>query len=273
MNRLLNVGCSRVLKVNGEEFAVTERVYIDFDMAAECVGYYVPDSVAVPEICRVLMDSIQDLALSYRHSVSVELRHPHEGGTSSSGVLFTGRVYFYTENELPPKDIAEVEEYARGKKLLVVIRGPSFAHKMSSLEKPVAFICHDSRDKAEIAGPIALELEKRMCRVWYDEYSFNVGDNLRERIEKGLRECRKVITIISPHFLTNRGWTKTEFESVFSRELIETRNVILPVWVGVTRQEVYQYSPMLVNRFAVKWDASMSFSPMPAGRCWPRSAA
>ena len=33
------------------------------------------------------------------------------------------------------------------------------------MEKPVAFISHDNRDKLEIARKIALGLQKRMCPV------------------------------------------------------------------------------------------------------------
>ncbi|MCX5769527.1 MAG: toll/interleukin-1 receptor domain-containing protein [Candidatus Hydrogenedentes bacterium] len=257
MSRLLNVGTERILKVDKEDFTVTERVYVDFDMAAECVGYYIPHSPHVLCVCAALMDSLPDLALAYKKAIGIKSGFPNETGTSTSDVFFTGRVYFYTEDELTPYDVSSVEAYGRERKLLVVVRGPGFAEKMSALTKPRAFICHDSRDKGDIAGPLALELEKRMCRVWYDEFSLNVGDNLIESIEKGLRECRKVIVIISKHFLANKGWTKTEFEAVFSRELFEAKKVLLPVWVGVTHDEVYKYSPTLVNKFAVNWNEGL----------------
>ena len=40
---------------------------------------------------------------------------------------------------------------------------------------------------------------------------------------------------------------------MFTRELIEKRDVILPVWSGVTREQVFNYSPTLADRFAVNW--------------------
>ena len=36
-------------------------------------------------------------------------------------------------------------------------------------EKPLAFISHDSRDKKEIAEPLALQLQKWMCPVWFNQ--------------------------------------------------------------------------------------------------------
>jgi hypothetical protein len=41
---------------------------------------------------------------------------------------------------------------------------------------------------------------------------------------------------------------------VFTRELIEDKKLILPVWHGVTVREVYEYSPILADRVAVNWD-------------------
>src|SRR5438477_6425323 len=98
------------------------------------------------------------------------------------------------------------------------------------LENPHAVIYHDSRDKEEVAGPIALGLQKLMCPVWYDEYSLKVGDHLRESIERGLKETKKCVLVLSPNFFSNNGWTKTEFNSVFTREIREQKSVVLPVW-------------------------------------------
>ena len=36
-------------------------------------------------------------------------------------------------------------------------------------------------------------------------------------------------------------------------ELIQRRNIILPVWAGVTTKSVLAYSPSLANRVAVNW--------------------
>jgi len=68
-----------------------------------------------------------------------------------------------------------------------------------------------------------------------------------------LKETAKCIVILSPHFLANKRWTKVEFDSVFTREIIEERNVFLPVWAGVTVSDVYEYSPSLANRLGIDW--------------------
>lgn len=58
--------------------------------------------------------------------------------------------------------------------------------KCSELEKPLAFISHDSNDKDSLVRELALELDKQLCPVWYDEFSLEIGDSLIENIEKGL---------------------------------------------------------------------------------------
>ena len=96
-------------------------------------------------------------------------------------------------------------------------------------------------------------LEERNCPVWYADFSLRVGESLRESIERGLKETRKCILILTPNFLKNEGWTKREFNSVFTRELVDNANVILPVWHEVTQQEVYEYSPSLADKVALIW--------------------
>jgi hypothetical protein len=59
--------------------------------------------------------------------------------------------------------------------------------------------------------------------------------------------------VLTPNFLGNTGWTREELGAVFTRELIERKDVILPVWSGVTREEVFNYSPTLADRLAVNW--------------------
>ncbi|HVC80630.1 MAG TPA: toll/interleukin-1 receptor domain-containing protein [Chloroflexota bacterium] len=164
------------------------------------------------------------------------------------------RVFIYTESRLTDNQISQLKQRGRDLEVRVQFRSIDHAEERSRNEKPLAFICHDSRDKVDIARPIALGLSKMLCPVWYDEYSLKVGDSLRKNIEKGLKECKKCVLIISQNFLNNSGWSKTEFDSVFTRQILEGSDVVLPVWCGVTKQQVYDYSPSLLDRVAVSWD-------------------
>ncbi len=127
-----------------------------------------------------------------------------------------------------------------------------FAEKRSQLERPFAFISHDSRDKDEIARPIAIHLKKLMYPVWYDEFSLNVGDSLKESTEKGIKQCGKCIVVLTPNFFSNKGWTKMEFDSIFTKQILQRTNLILPIWHKVSVTEVFDYSPSLADKVGLQ---------------------
>jgi hypothetical protein len=164
---------------------------------------------------------------------------------------FSGRVYLYLDEEFPSHLRPRLSDLAGTASLKLTIRGPRYAEERSVQEGPLGFISHDSRDKNEIARTIANRLLTMQCSVWYDEFSLNVGDSIKGNIEQGLKLCGKCILILTPNFLSKGGWPKREYEMVFTRELIEDKKLILPVWHGVTVREVYEYSPILPDRVAV----------------------
>jgi len=168
----------------------------------------------------------------------------------------TNRIFIYSETNLSDKQIAglQIEAIKLGHDLQ--FRDKQYVEGRIRFEKPIAFISHDSRDKNQIAQPIAITLQKMMCPVWYDDFSLVVGDGLRESIEKGLKECKKCILVLSPYFLTNNGWTKKEFNSIFTREILEDTRLVLPIWHGVTKNQVYEYCPSLLDVKAIHWDES-----------------
>ncbi len=102
---------------------------------------------------------------------------------------------------------------------------------------------------------------KKMYKVWYDEYSLSLGENLRESIEKGIRDSKKCILILTPNFLSNPGWTKKEFDSIFTKEIIERGRVILPIWHKVSAEDIYNYSTSLAGTFALHWPDKEKLEP------------
>ncbi|NVM20288.1 MAG: toll/interleukin-1 receptor domain-containing protein [Desulfobacterales bacterium] len=226
---------------------------MDFESNALYISFYVPHSEKVECPSRVILNSINQI-LAWKNETYVESGFKGQEASTIKECLFTGRIYIYSEDDVKEEN----KRYVRGRAAelgqSVKFREQSYADERNRSEKPLAFISHDSRDKESIASPLALQLQKYMCPVWYDEYSLKVGDSLREQIEKGLKECLKCILILTPNYLSNEGWGKKEFDSVFTRELIENEKVILPVWHGVSKKEVYEYSPALADRVAANWN-------------------
>lgn len=110
------------------------------------------------------------------------------------------------------------------------------------------FISHASEDKDNIARPLANALQATGLRVWFDEFTLTVGDNLRQSIDHGLENSRFGVVIISPHFL-GKHWPQKELDGFTALE-VDGRKVILPVWHNVDRQTVTQFSPPLAIRLA-----------------------
>lgn len=167
---------------------------------------------------------------------------------SSQTLMFTKRVFIYVDELLNVRQREELRNFAQQIGIDLILRDREYAMERSKLEKPLAFISHDSKDKDDLVRALALEMSKLMCPVWYDEYSLKVGDSLRENIEAGLKETQKCIVVLSPNFLSNEGWGKAEFDSIFTREILEKKNVILPIWHNVGVEDVYQYSPRLADK-------------------------
>ena len=112
-----------------------------------------------------------------------------------------------------------------------------------------AFISHASEDKDDFVRPLAGILKEYGFRVWYDEFELEVGDSLRESIDRGLVNSNYGIVVLSPRFL-DKNWTKYELNSLVAKE-IEGEKVILPIWYNVTKNDVINYSPMLADKVAL----------------------
>ena len=173
---------------------------------------------------------------------------------SNHEILSTRRLFIYSETQLEDTEIANLKAAATAAGHALQFRSTKHAKERSRHETPLAFISHNSRDKEIVARKIALNLQKKLCPVWYDEFSLKVGDRLRDSIEYGLKTCHKCIVVLSHNFFSNIGWSKTKFDSIFTREILEGSNLILPVWVDVSKSDVYNYSPSLLNVKGLDWN-------------------
>lgn len=86
--------------------------------------------------------------------------------------------------------------------------------------------------------------------VWYAETALQVGDSLTASINKGLVDSRYGIVVISSHFVGKR-WTKWELAGLVNRQNSDEQNVILPIWHGVTKSQVLNFSPPLADLMAL----------------------
>jgi TIR domain len=236
---------------NGKEFEVDVALAQDFEARAKFGLLYVPETTpAIPAIEFYISKPEAFADLDHGTEASLGM-HGTDENISSKDLIFTNRITVYTPQKLSPEQRNALRAAGSRRNLQLVIRDGNYVDARSSCEKPLAFISHDSRDKDAFVRELAAVLQRMLIFVWYDEYSLIAGQSLRSSIEKGLRECRKCVLVVSPNFLGNGGWTKAEFDSVFTRELLEESNLIIPVWLNVTKQDVYNYSMRLVDKVGI----------------------
>jgi TIR domain len=118
------------------------------------------------------------------------------------------------------------------------------------------FICHVAEDKDEFVRPLAEALREHF-EVWYDEFQLTIGDNLLEKIDEGLRTSDFAVVVLSKQFFGKKRWAAAELNGLFAKE-VDTGKIILPVWYGVTEDEVRQYSTILAGKLAVNAEEGLS---------------
>lgn len=156
-------------------------------------------------------------------------------------------INFYSKSRLPSAD----EAFSFHTGIMLRMQDRDFKESSDPPEDVGydAFISHASEDKDEVARPLAEALKELGFWVWYDEFTLEVGDSLRQSIDKGLINSRFGIVILSPSFFAKQ-WPQYEMNGLVARE-IEGTKVILPVWHQVDKKDVLRYSPPLADKLAL----------------------
>ena len=107
------------------------------------------------------------------------------------------------------------------------------------------FLAHASADKETIVQPLALELSSHDVTVWYDDSEISLGENIREKIDRGLLASKVGVFVISTAFMES-DWSLYEFESILSRA-VNGDSCIVPIWHDVSDQQTQLLSPLIRN--------------------------
>lgn len=113
-----------------------------------------------------------------------------------------------------------------------------------------AFISHATEDKDSFVRELAQKLVREGVRVWYDEFTLQIGDSLRRSIDKGLANSQYGIVVLS-HSFFRKEWPQAELDGLVTRER-NGEKVILPVWLDVEKEDVAKFSLTLADLFAAK---------------------
>ena len=105
-------------------------------------------------------------------------------------------------------------------------------------------------DKEEYISKLSDKLESKEIKVFEDVKIFKIGQSQTDMMNMGISNSKFVVVFLSPNFI-NGGWTDYEFKSFLNREINEKRIIILPIWHDVSFEDVKNYNPYLVDKFAL----------------------
>lgn len=127
------------------------------------------------------------------------------------------------------------------------------------MKKWDVFISHAFEDKDMIARPIANALSGLGIEVWFDEFCFAAGDNIRAKMDEGLANSRYGIVILSKNFM-EKYWTNYEMDGLLTFDSIDNDMRIIPIWHNIEKCDLAKYSPSLVMRYGLF--SSMEFNKL-----------
>ncbi|MCJ7843627.1 TIR domain-containing protein [Lederbergia sp. NSJ-179] len=112
------------------------------------------------------------------------------------------------------------------------------------------FLSHSSLDKDIFVSELSEKLSNKGLKVFEDVKVFKIGQSQTDMMNMGILNSRFVVVFLSTNFIKS-GWSDYEFKSFLNREINEKRVIILPIWHDVSVEDVRQYNPYLVDKFAL----------------------
>lgn len=106
------------------------------------------------------------------------------------------------------------------------------------------FLCHAWGDREGSAAELYGHLKTNGASVWFSEQDIPLGSLMIREIDKGLRNSRIGIVLVTPALLKS-----IRDEGIAEKELAVLLNSsrVVPVTHGVTFDELYDVSPMLAS--------------------------
>jgi hypothetical protein len=106
------------------------------------------------------------------------------------------------------------------------------------------FLCHAWPDRQGSAAELHGHLKTNGATVWFSEEDIPLGSLMTREIDKGLRNSRIGIVLVTPALLES-----IKNEGIAEKELavLLGSNRVIPVTHGVTFDQLYDVSPMLAS--------------------------
>lgn len=111
-------------------------------------------------------------------------------------------------------------------------------------DKYSVFVSHSSEDKVEYVEELVSEIRSLGISVFFDQDAIAWGDNLKEKIDAGLKYCDLAVIIISPSYF-GREWTEYELRALLERQDAEKGKLVLPLLYKTSKEDLVKHYPSL----------------------------
>jgi len=111
------------------------------------------------------------------------------------------------------------------------------------------FVSYAGEDKAT-AAELASELEALDVRPWFAQTELTIGMGLRRSIDHGLAHSRFGVVLMS-HSFFRKEWPQRELDGIVALQ-VGGRQRVLPIWHGLSYDDMLGYSPTLADTVAAR---------------------
>ncbi len=119
------------------------------------------------------------------------------------------------------------------------------------------FVSHCHKDKLKYVDDLVEELKKLDIKVFYDTDEITWGDDIREKIDNGLKNSKLAIVVISRKYF-GRDWTEYEIRQLFKRQFSEGRKLILPILYQINKSDLVEKHYPFLKEISFKYAKSQS---------------
>ncbi len=159
---------------------------------------------------------------------------------------------------------------AAERRTLEPVRREAEQQARSHPERRDLFLCHAWDDRLGAAKKLHDLLESLDVTVWFSEKDVGLGKSLIREIDKGLRQSRIGIVLVTPALFTS-----LEAEGVADKELsaLLATDRVIPVAHGTTFEALRDVSPLLAARSGLSTEGSSleDVPPRSPTRCASRT--
>lgn len=118
------------------------------------------------------------------------------------------------------------------------------------------FISHATADKKPYVDKLVKEIKSIGLVTFYDVDSIEWGDNIKDKIDEGLKHCRRAIVVVSDSYF-DRKWTEYELNELMKRQDKEGHKLIMPILYRVTKNDLVAHYPFMKD---IKFVHASSYS-------------